>query len=183
MNTQQVETSKFLSLILRHKPESIGLRLDEQGWAEIETLLNCANRAGKRLTYEMLIEAVETNDKQRFAISGDGQRIRANQGHSVQVDLALVPLEPPEILYHGTAVRFLESILREGLVPGKRHHVHLSADIQTARKVGQRHGKPAVLEISAGKMYGAGILFYQSENGVWLTDNVAPEYFRQLEAD
>jgi putative RNA 2'-phosphotransferase len=132
--------------------------------------------AGKPITREQLEQAIATNDKQRFALSPDGTRIRANQGHSVEVDLGLVPQEPPELLYHGTARQFLEPIRAEGLVAGKRQHVHLSADVPTALKVGSRHGQPVPLTVRAGAMHRDGLAFYRSENGVWLTDNVPPEF-------
>ena len=168
--------SKFLSLVLRHAPEKIGLTLDEAGWADIETLVRLANQHGRPLSRVQIVEIVESNDKKRFAISADGRSIRASQGHSVSVDLGLPSQTPPETLYHGTATRFLESIRAQGLVPGARQHVHLSADIETATKVGQRHGKPTILIVSATKMHEAGHRFYLSENGVWLTDTVPTEF-------
>jgi len=164
-------TSKFLSLILRHDPAKIGLSLAPQGWASVEDLLTkTPEHFG--LTRERLDELVTTNDKQRFAISEDGERIRANQGHSTKVDLALEAIEPPETLFHGTATRFLDSILSEGLKPGSRQHVHLSPDTETALKVGQRHGKPVILTLPARELHQSGRHFYRSENGVWLTDHV-----------
>ncbi len=172
-------SSKFLSLVLRHKPETIGLTLDENGWANIDELIAKANRKGQRLTRTLVDEIVTTNDKQRFAISDDGLFIRANQGHSVKIDLQLEARQPPEILYHGTATRFAESILKNGLISKSRQHVHLSRDVATAIKVGQRHGKPTVFEVSTGKMHHDGHLFYLSENNVWLTENVPPEYLQQ----
>ena len=177
MKTDKEKISKFLSYVLRHKPESIGLKLDLNGWAQIDELLQCASKKGKKLNRKQLREVVETNDKQRFSLSEDGHRIRANQGHSLKVDLALEAIEPPEKLYHGTAKRFLESIFKQGLQPRGRHHVHLSKDLKTAMKVGQRHGKPVVLEIEARQMNIEGYKFYCSANGVWLTDSVPPKYF------
>ncbi|MEM7126063.1 MAG: RNA 2'-phosphotransferase [Chloroflexota bacterium] len=171
--------SKFLSLVLRHKPEQIGLRLDVAGWADVPELIRLARQAGVDLNEELLVEVVQNNDKQRFALSPDGQRIRANQGHSIDVTLGLKSIEPPETLYHGTATRFLEAILQEGLKPGNRQHVHLSSDVETAIKVGRRHGKPTVLVVQAGPMARAGYLFYRSDNGVWLTDYVSPQYLEQ----
>lgn len=168
--------SKFLSLVLRHRPQRIGLALDKAGWADVPELLTKANAAGVLLTYEQLQQIVAESDKQRFAFNHDGTRIRANQGHSIDVDLGLEPLAPPEIVYHGTAVRFLSSIRQQGLLPRQRHHVHLSRDAETAVRVGQRHGKPVVLVIRAGDMYHDGHLFYRSANGVWLTDHVPPIY-------
>jgi putative RNA 2'-phosphotransferase len=126
----------------------------------------------------LLEELVVTNDKRRFSISPDGVRIRANQGHSVEVDLGLTPREPPDVLFHGTVAKFLDSIRRSGLIKGNRHHVHMSADEQTAAKVGQRHGKPVILTIEATRMSRVGHAFFQSDNGVWLVDAVPPEYLR-----
>ena len=177
MNTQVVATSKFLSLILRHQPEKIGLSLDANGWADIEELLRLSAAKGKPLTRALLEEVVLTNDKQRFVLSEDGAKIRANQGHSVSVDLGLVPVVPPPVLFHGTATRFLESIRQQGLLKGSRQHVHLSPDEVTAMKVGQRHGKPVVLKIAAGKMQRDGHKFFYSANGVWLTDHVPAAFF------
>lgn len=167
-----VKVSKFLSLVLRHKPEEIGLTLDENGWAEVEELLRLASQKGRRLTRPLLEQVVAENDKQRFAFSDDGQRIRANQGHSVAVDLALPPTIPPELLYHGTAARFVASIRAEGLHAGNRQHVHLSRDVPTATKVGQRHGQPVVLVVRAREMSAAGHPFFLAANGVWLTERV-----------
>lgn len=168
--------SKFMSLVLRHQPEMIGLKLDEQGWAFVEELLAKMQQAGKHITAEILAEVVETNDKKRFAFNEDGTKIRASQGHSIAVELAYSPMDPPEFLYHGTGVQNKESIIREGIRKGKRHHVHLSAQKDTAVQVGSRHGKPFVFVVQAGKMARAGNTFFQSENGVWLTDFVAPEF-------
>lgn len=170
--------SKFLSFVLRHKPEAIGLVLDEQGWANINELINKAHQSGEvvALDINLLLAVVESSDKKRFAISDDGQRIRANQGHSVNVDLQLKPETPPEFLYHGTATRFLDSILEEGLKPQQRQHVHLSTDIKTATAVGQRYGKPVILKIKALLMHEQGFLFYRSENGVWLTNHISKRF-------
>lgn len=177
MTTRNKKISKFLSYVLRHNPAAIGLRLNAGGWAEVDELLQCAAVHGKPFNRQQLEYVVATNDKRRFSFSEDGSFIRANQGHSIAVDLDLEAVTPPEKLYHGTAVRFLEAILQEGLQPRNRHHVHLSSDVETAVKVGQRHGKPAVLEIDAQKMHAAGHKFYCSVNGVWLTDEVPPAYF------
>ncbi|MEH3144306.1 MAG: RNA 2'-phosphotransferase [Methylobacterium frigidaeris] len=166
------EISKFLSYVLRHAPETIGLRLDPNGWAEVDVLLENARKAGKRFDRDTLHRVVAENDKQRFTLSGDGRRIRAAQGHSVAVDLALVPSEPPALLYHGTATRNLEAIFAEGLIPGRRRHVHLSATPEVARAVGERHGKPTVLTVDAARMHGEGHRFLRADNGVWLTDRV-----------
>jgi putative RNA 2'-phosphotransferase len=179
MGINRVRESKFLSLVLRHQPEEIGLVLDEHGWAEIDELLRLANAKGCCLTRPVLEQIVAESDKQRFALSDDGQRIRANQGHSVNVDLNLPPMEPPEILYHGTATRFVESIRAEGLHAGSRQQVHLSKDVQTATVVGQRHGKPVVLVVEAGKLFAAGHKFHLSANGVWLTERVPAEYIQK----
>ncbi|MBV7332348.1 RNA 2'-phosphotransferase [Chloroflexi bacterium TSY] len=176
MNKQLIRLSKFMSLVLRHKPEQIGLTLDHAGWASVSELIARATQAGIHLTPQLIDEVVSQNDKQRFALSPDRQRIRANQGHSIQVELGLTPVAPPELLYHGTATRFLDSILQQGLKSGKRHHVHLSAHVETAIKVGKRHGKPTVLNIASGAMHSQGYTFYQSENGVWLT-NFVPTVF------
>ena len=171
-----VKVSKFLSLVLRHKPEEIGLTLDENGWADADELIRLANRRGRPLDRPLLERVVAENDKKRFAFSDDGRRIRASQGHSVEVDLALDPAEPPALLYHGTASRFVASIRAEGLIAGRRQHVHLSRDVPTATRVGQRHGKPVVLAVRAREMAAVGHPFYLSANGVWLTERVPLEY-------
>jgi putative RNA 2'-phosphotransferase len=165
-------TSKFLSLILRHQPERVGIKLDQAGWASVEELLVAVNRNGVSLTLQQLRNVVATNDKKRFEFSEDGQRIRASQGHSVEVDLKYESQVPPELLYHGTPERFVESIRATGLDKGQRHHVHLSPDAQTASKVGQRRGRPVVLTIRSGEMHRQGHVFYRSANGVWLVDHV-----------
>ncbi|MDB5392093.1 MAG: Phosphate acetyltransferase [Planctomycetaceae bacterium] len=176
MATDVVRVSKFLSLILRHEPQKIGLTLDEQGWAEVEDLVRQANQNGQRLTRDILDRVVAQNDKKRFAFSEDGKRIRASQGHSIEVDLALAPLAPPELLYHGTATRVVDAIRVQGLDKRERQHVHLSLDTETARKVGQRHGKPIILVVRARDMFQAGHQFFLSANGVWLTDRVPVEF-------
>ena len=178
MDRELISTSKFLSLVLRHRPEKFGLRLDGEGWVEIDELLAAASRSGRKLTRLLLERVVRENDKQRFAISVDGQRIRANQGHSVAVDLGLQPVEPPGFLYHGTVEKFLDSIRASGLVRGTRQYVHLSPDLETARKVGQRRGRPVILVVESGRMWRDGHLFFRSENGVWLTEHVLAEYLR-----
>lgn len=175
---ERKRVSKFLSLVLRHKPETIGINLDEQGWASTRTLLTKAHYKNLSLSMEQLKEVVETNDKKRFSFSEDYSKIRANQGHSLQVDLGLLPQEPPEILYHGTAVRNLPFIMKEGIQKRNRQHVHLSPDVPTAEKVGSRHGQPVVLQIRAAEMSRAGKKFFLSENGVWLTDEVTPDYIK-----
>ncbi len=169
MSKSQEQASKYLSYILRHKPDSIGLELDPEGWANIDELLAKADIA---LTRDVLFETVANNDKKRFAISPDRAFVRANQGHSIKVDLGLEPVEPPEFLYHGTATRFLDSIMKEGLLPQNRQYVHLSPDTETAISVGKRHGKPVILKIHAQDMHSAGQNFFQAANGVWLTPEV-----------
>lgn len=175
-----IRTSKFLGLILRHEPEKVGLKLDSAGWVAVSDLLSAVSRHGVSLTLVQLKHVVATNDKKRFAFSEDGQRIRASQGHSVEVDLEYEPQTPPELLYHGTPERFLESIRATGLNRGQRHHVHLSPDPQTAIKVGQRRGHPVVLTIRSGDMHREGHVFLRSANGVWLVDHV-PSQFIEIE--
>lgn len=170
MNT--VKLSKRLSLVLRHDPGRIGLTLDPEGWAAVDDLLACLERAGWSTSLDQLRRVVAENDKQRFRFSDDGLRIRANQGHSIQVELGLQPVEPPEFLFHGTATRFIDTILQEGLQKRSRQHVHLSIDVETATTVGTRHGKPVVLTIRAQEMRAAGHQFYLSDNQVWLTEHV-----------
>jgi len=176
----EVRISKFLSKHLRHAPEAIGLTLAPGGWVSVSDLLEACARAGVRLSREQLEEVVRNNSKQRFAFDETGQRIRANQGHSVEVDLELQPVEPPAVLYHGTGHRTEEVIRREGLRKMRRHHVHLSPDVETATRVGARHGRPVVFQVDAARMHADGHLFFRSENGVWLVDEVAPEYLRPL---
>lgn len=177
MSSAEVELSKFLSLVLRHKPQVIGLTLDADGWADVETLLDCAKRTRNDLDRELLMRIVRENDKQRFTLSPDGLRIRAAQGHTLACVAINYPCkEPPETLYHGTAERFLAEILRHGLTPQKRQHVHLSQYQDTAAAVGARYGKPIVLIIPAALMRKDGQVFYQAENGVWLVDRVAPHW-------
>ncbi|MGK5047185.1 RNA 2'-phosphotransferase [Janthinobacterium sp. GB4P2] len=173
MTDDLVNTSKFLSLILRHAPEKIGLVLDAQGWVDIGQLLAQAAQHGRHLSREQLDDVVARDSKTRYAISDDGLRIRANQGHSLAaVDIALPPATPPAMLYHGTASRFVEAIRTAGLLPGSRKHVHLSANRETAVAVGARHGKPVVLTVEAAAMQAQGQVFYVSANGVWLADAV-----------
>lgn len=172
-----ISTSKFLSLVLRHQPEVVGLNLDHEGWLDINELIANANERGEDITLELLHEVVVTNDKQRFALSDDGLRIRASQGHSVSgVDLKLKEVEPPETLYHGTVAGFLKSIQDIGMQKRSRNHVHLSADQATATKVGSRRGKPIILQIAASAMHQDGHQFSLSANGVWLVDAVPTEY-------
>lgn len=171
-----VRISKFLSLVLRHKTESFGLSLDQHGWISVDKLLAEANRAGVSLSKELLVQVVRHNDKQRFAFSDDGLRVRATYGHSVAVDLGLQPVVPPEILFHGTATRFINSIKKQGLRRGRRLHVHLSPDEHTAISVGKRHGKPVVLTVKALRMHEKGFKFYRSDSGIWLTNSVPTEH-------
>jgi putative RNA 2'-phosphotransferase len=172
----RTQLSKFLSLVLRHEPQAIGISLDPSGWVEVDTLLTAMAKHGKRVTMDQLQTVVATNEKNRFTFSEDGQRIRASQGHSVEIDLGYQPATPPEVLYHGTVAKFLPSIREIGLIKRERHHVHLSMNQLTAEAVGQRRGKPVVLKIRAGEMHRDGILFYLSANGVWLTDHVPAKY-------
>ncbi|CAA2104738.1 RNA 2'-phosphotransferase [Methylobacterium bullatum] len=174
------ETSKFLSYALRHAPEAIGITLGPQGWVEVDTLLAAAMRSGRAIDRAALDEIVATSDKKRFTLSPDGSRIRAAQGHSVEVALDLAPCEPPAILFHGTAIQTVPVILTDGLRPGARRHVHLSADPETAHRVGQRHGKPVVLTVAADRMWQASTPFYRAENGVWLVDHVPPAYLGEF---
>ncbi len=173
--------SKFLSPVLRHQPELIGIKLDANGWTDIETLIR--NSAAKGITFdrELLKQVVETNSKKRFAFDETFDKIRASQGHSVEVDLGYENRQPPEILYHGTAIDHVSSILTGGLKKGARQHVHLSGDYETAFAVGQRHGKPYVFKVLADKMFRDGFGFYFSDNGVWLTDHVPGDYLLNRE--
>lgn len=173
MSKQLSEVSRFLSYVLRHHPDAIGITLDVEGWTEISALIAAAGNCAKQLDHELILAVVTTSDKKRFAISEDGLRIRAVQGHSTaSVDINYVAKVPSEFLYHGTATRFMESIRKEGLLPGSRQYVHLSQDEHTARAVGQRYGKPVVLKIKALLMHEQGFKFFQAENGVWLTSAV-----------
>jgi putative RNA 2'-phosphotransferase len=176
MSKKDVSHSKFLSLVLRHQPETIGVTLDPQGWIDVDVLLEAMAKHGRKLEFAELERLVLESDKKRFALSEDGKRIRANQGHSVEVDLALAPQTPPDVLYHGTVDRFLESIRTTGLEKRDRHHVHLSANVETAEKVGQRRGKPVLLRIQADQMHRDGHAFFISNNGVWLVDHVPAKY-------
>lgn len=176
MDRELVPLSRFLSLVLRHDPAAIGLHLDAQGWADVAELLTKAAAHGKPIERAILERIVRENDKQRFALSADGLHIRANQGHSIPIDLDLEPVTPPDRLYHGTAARNLSSIRTSGLHSGARQHVHLSGDTATASKVGSRHGRPVVLTVRSSEMAAAGHTFYRSDNGVWLTAGV-PVHF------
>lgn len=178
MNNKNTSLSKFISLILRHKPETIGLELDKNGWADVSELIEKVNNHNNELTFEELKFIVDNNDKKRFIFNEDFTKIRANQGHTIDVDLQLKNEQPPQYLYHGTAENNKDSILKNGINKGKRHHVHLSSDIVTAIKVGSRHGKPIIFEISSKEMFVNGIKFFKSENNVWLTDFIDPKYIK-----
>lgn len=175
-SNQLIKDSKFLALVLRHDPGRIGVELDTAGWVQVETLLAALRQHGRAMSRSQLDRAVAENNKKRYEYDESGTCIRASQGHSVEVELGYEPMTPPDTLYHGTATRYLDPILREGLKAGERHHVHLSADIETATNVGARHGRPAVLHVDAARMVADGLVFYRSTNGVWLTDSVAPAY-------
>lgn len=172
--------SVFISLVLRHKPDAAGINLDEHGWANVEELIDGINNNGRKIDMGVLEEIVRTDNKQRYSFNEDKTLIRANQGHSIPVDLELKEQEPPEFLYHGTADRFIKAIMAEGLKPMSRLYVHLSKDIQTANKVGKRHGEPVILKAHSGQMYQEGIKFYLSENGIWLTENVDLKYIEKI---
>jgi putative RNA 2'-phosphotransferase len=176
MTDRNTKTSKFLSLVLRHRPEEIGLTLRNDGWVLVSELLAACANHGFKLTAETLEEVVRTNEKQRFSFSDDRLMIRANQGHSVNVDLGLQTLKAPPVLYHGTAERFILSIKEQGLIKGKRHHVHLSENREIAIEVGRRYGRPIVLTIASERMNKDGHLFFRSANGVWLTEHVPVNY-------
>ncbi|TGL58725.1 RNA 2'-phosphotransferase [Leptospira sarikeiensis] len=170
--------SKYLSYILRHAPGSIGLTLMDDGWLRIEDLISASEEHGNFISIKSIQDVVKNSDKQRFLISGDGLFIKANQGHSVSIELNFKEVKPPDQLYHGTAKQFLKSIQEQGLLKMKRHHVHLSDSEEKARQVGMRRGSPIVLAIKSSFMFEAGEKFYLSENGVWLTDHVSPAYIR-----
>ena len=182
MSGDLTSLSRFISLILRHKPDTVGLSLDRQGYVGIDALIEAINSKSRFfIDVSMLDFIVRTDNKKRYSYSSDGTMIRANQGHSVNVDLGLKEYTPPRVLYHGTGKKYLESILREGLKSKSRIHVHLSSDKDTAVDVGKRHGKPVVLKVEAGLMYSKGYKFYLSENGVWLCDSVPVEYISVLD--
>lgn len=176
------DTSRYMSLILRHKPDVIGISLDEHGWANVEELISGIAKTHP-MDMAILEEIVRTDNKQRYSFNDDKTLIRANQGHSIPVDVELEQLEPPEILYHGTSEKFCASIEREGLLHKSRLYVHLSADTETAVKVGRRHGKPVVYIIKSGMMYADGFCFFKSVNGVWLTDHVPTKYMERINID
>lgn len=175
--------SKFLSYVLRHRPNSIGIELDDAGWTDVKTLISQCRAHNHPLTREELDDIVANSPKQRFAFSDDGTPIRANQGHSVDVKLGYEPAEPPVVLYHGTVKAALPDIQKNGLQKMKRHHVHLSADVKTATNVGGRRGRPVVLTIDSKRMRDDGHVFYRTPNGVWLTDDVPAEFIKTLSVD
>ena len=175
-----IKTSRYISLLLRHRPDIAGITLDEHGWAGVSELIQGVNRT-QPLTMEMLESIVETDNKQRYSFNEDKTLIRANQGHSIQVDVELERREPPEKLWHGTGEKYIESIEEKGLISKSRLYVHLSSDYETAVTVGQRHGKPVVYEVDAKKMYRDGHVFYLSVNKVWLTKYVPALYLRKME--
>lgn len=179
MRGQNNRTSKFISLILRHKPEVIGITLDEHGWAKVDELLAGINKT-RSLDMEGLEEIVRTDEKQRYSFNEDKTQIRANQGHSVPVDVELETVTPPELLYHGTGEKYVASIEARGLIPKTRLYVHLSGDYETAFKVGARHGKPRIYQVASGRMDADGYTFYSSVNGVWLTKTVPVKYLTRL---
>lgn len=173
-----IEVSKQLSRWLRHRPDAIGLRLDKQGWADIAELLAKATTAGVTLTHAQLLHVVAENDKQRFSLSPDGKRIRAAQGHSVSVDIAAPVKKPPPVLFHGTVAKFIDSIRRQGLIPGSRRDVHLSATRETAEAVGRRRGTPVILTIETHPLVSNGFEFRLADNGVWLISHVPAKYLQ-----
>ncbi|KOP27979.1 RNA 2'-phosphotransferase [Hapalosiphon sp. MRB220] len=180
-DSRLIKISKYLSKHLRHQPDRIGVKLTPGGWVAVDELLAACQKNQFPITHAELNEVVANNDKKRFAFDSTGTLIRANQGHSTKVDLQLEPVVPPDVLYHGTGHKAVESILQIGLKKMSRHHVHLSADIATAKTVGSRHGKPVILTVDSGAMHKAGYGFYCSENGVWLVDHVPPEYLQKKE--
>lgn len=174
-----IKTSKYISLILRHKPETIGISLDKHGWANVKDLIKGVNKTHK-LDMETLEEIVATDDKQRYSFNEDKTMIRANQGHSIDVDVELEEVEPPEYLFHGTATKYIESIWHTGLIPKSRLYVHLSADANVAMNVGERHGKPVVFRVRSKDMYDQGFKFYKSKNGVWLAEQVPIDFLEWM---
>lgn len=175
-----VKLSKFLSLVLRHKPETIGIQLDKNGWTDVQLLLQKIQQSGKSIDLKTLQAVVANNDKKRFAFNNDRSKIRASQGHSLKIELGYKPQTPPDILYHGTVEIFLDSIFQMGLDKRQRHHVHLSSEIATATNVGKRRGNPVILKVNAAQMHVDGFLFYLSKNGVWLTKKAPVKYINRL---
>ncbi|MEP6924432.1 MAG: RNA 2'-phosphotransferase [Pyrinomonadaceae bacterium] len=177
----RIKISKFLSLILRHAPETVGLTLEDDGWVKVDELIAACAKNGRTFTFSELREVVETNDKKRFAFDESGKKIRASQGHSATVEIEFEKRTPPVTLYHGTAEKNVGLIFRDGLRKINRHHVHLSSDTETARKVGARHGKPIIFEIDTLAMLENNFEFFRSANGVWLVENVPPQYLRLID--
>jgi len=180
---EDVKLGRFLSLVLRHEPEAAGITLDEHGWADVSALLDGVRATGRQIDRDTLERIVRENAKQRYSFNADHSKIRANQGHSVSVDVELREATPPRFLYHGTATRFLPAIRQDGIRKMERQYVHLSAEPQVAKEVGRRHGRPAVLTIDAESMHRDGVTFYLSENGVWLCDYVSPQYFVECDPE
>lgn len=175
MTKNEQKIGRFLSLVLRHDPTSIGLSLDSEGWAKIDDLLTCLKLKGKKLTREGLQAIVEAS-QQRFSLSEDGESVRASQGHSINIDIKLTPQSPPEVLYHSTCARFMDSIESKGLSKMSRQHVQLCGDIRSAHEIGRKHRKPIILEVASRLMESHGFKFFRSEDGVWLTEAVPPDY-------
>ncbi len=177
---QKTKISKFLSLILRHNPENIGLTLDENGWANVADLLEKSAKNGNVFTLEELSEVVATNDIKRFSFDESKTKIRASQGHSIAVEIGFEEKIPPPVLYHGTAEKNLASIMKDGLRKMARHHVHLSSETETAQSVGKRYGVPVILQIDAARMTAENYKFYVSANDVWLTNEVPTDFLKVL---
>ena len=175
-----IRTSRYLSLILRHRPETIGITLDEHGWADVEELITKVSRT-HLLDRELLDKIVAEDDKQRYSYNEDGTKIRANQGHSIPVDVELEEMTPPEFLWHGTGEKYVKYIDSQGLLPKSRLYVHLSSDHETAKKVGARHGRPVVYRVAAGRLNRDGGIFYRSVNGVWLIKAVPAVYLEKTD--
>ncbi|KLI39625.1 RNA 2'-phosphotransferase [Brachyspira hyodysenteriae] len=180
LTKEEIKISKFVSLVLRHKPEYIGLELSKDGWANVYELIEKIKSKGRNINKDILERVVLYNDKKRFSFNKNHTLIRANQGHSINVDLQFEEKEPPEILFHGTSISSIEKIKQEGIKKMNRLHVHLSLAEETAKKVGERHGKPAIIKINSKQMYEDGIKFYLSENKVWLCDYVDPKYIIEV---
>lgn len=173
--------SKQLSYVLRHRPDSVGIELEPGGWVAVDVLMDALARNGRPCSREVVEQVVAENDKQRFEFSEDGNHIRARQGHSVEIELGYASATPPDVLYHGTATRNVESILELGLVKGRRHHVHMSTNRETMLAVGRRHGTPVMVTIDARQMHEDGHEFFVTGNDVWLTDHVPPNYLRVVD--
>lgn len=174
-----IKVSRYLSLILRHKPETIGITLDKRGWANVKKLIEGISKDYPGFDMDILEEIVRADEKQRYSFNEDRALIRANQGHSIPVDVELEQVEPPEYLYHGTGEKYIDSIWRSGLIPKSRLYVHLSGDEETAKNVGERHGEPVVLRVKSKAMHDQGFIFYKSKNGVWLTERVPVEFLEE----